>query len=250
MLDRRLCCLSSFFFVKHLLAGMQLIRTQRQLWPFVWKPLLASIAAYFVILIGGWFLIVPKLSHWLEQWILGIVAQTIGNVLYALIWIFFSGPIFVGIMGAFSGFLWEKLAVEVEKIHLGEVRSSDPDRNKAILDSIARLGLALFLAVGILFMGSFCFGIVGLVLAGWQGTIEFTGPAFARRGVFLGGQTTRIWKSRSTPGFLVGAGVISLVPLLNALLFPCMVAGGTLLCLEIEERDSLAEAPKPPIDSA
>jgi uncharacterized protein involved in cysteine biosynthesis len=65
------------------------------------------------------------------------------------------------------------------------------------------------------------------------GLLDYTAPAFLRRGLTLGPQWARLRHGfdRDTAAFALVAGLLSLVPLVGVLLLPGLVAGGTLLVL-------------------
>jgi hypothetical protein len=90
--------------------------------------------------------------------------------------------------------------------------------------------VSLFIAFATILLGWLFFGIVGVVLAGWLGLLDYTSNAFARRGILIDRQFSSVRKLPGWGGFLVSAGVVALFPFLNVLLLPALVAGGTILC--------------------
>jgi uncharacterized protein involved in cysteine biosynthesis len=76
--------------------------------------------------------------------------------------------------------------------------------------------------------------LASAVVAGVLGLVEFSAPAYARRGVLYPAQL-RVLRLRAALGFGVCTGLVSLLPLIFVLAMPAMVVGGTILCREGEK---------------
>jgi CysZ protein len=220
--------------------GMKLVLSVPRLWPYCWKPLLAALAVYVTLGVGVWLLVMPLLIRWLQwgsgaEWLVGILV----SVLILALWILLFSYVFVLLSSLFSSFLWDRLAEQVEIVDGGGASAVSLSRSALIMDALARFALALF--VGILAFG--CAFVIGpfapLLAAALLGLLDFTAPANLRRGRTLGAQWSRVFRRKSL-GFALTAGLLSLLPIVNVLLLPGLVAGGTLLMRTLEAEESSA----------
>jgi uncharacterized protein involved in cysteine biosynthesis len=88
--------------------------------------------------------------------------------------------------------------------------------------AICLLALALGAALG---------PIAGILGAGLVSLLDYTSPAFLRRGTTLGSQARLLLKKPDvhTLTFAVAAGLLSLIPFVGLFLAPSLIVGGTLL---------------------
>ena len=85
-------------------------------------------------------------------------------------------------------------------------------------------------AAFVAFFVGFIIPVVGpLLIAGYVATLDVTASAFARRGFLLKAQRKRFFQLKGWPVFLLIAGVFTLLPFVNAILLPILVAAGTLM---------------------
>ncbi len=218
--------------MEHILRGIGYVTTRRKLWPYVWGPMFVAALVFIGISILARWWLAPIFSDWIARTGLeSLTSGILGQVAFTLLWWLIASMLYVGIAGVLSAFLWERLSREIEILE-GTLPNPEARIGCAgtIWDTVIRSGISLFVGIAALLTGWLCFGIPGIVLAGWIGLLDFSSCAFARRGVLIGGQLRRIYGCKGWPGFLIGSGVISLFPLLNVLLLPALVAGGTLLC--------------------
>jgi len=73
-------------------------------------------------------------------------------------------------------------------------------------------------------------GWLGPVLGGILSLFDFTAPYMLRRNLTFGKQWGHVFKLQGWFGFAVFGGIITLIPLVNILMLPVMVAGGTIMC--------------------
>lgn len=202
---------------------------------YVSGPLLVAGLLFFAAMIGGYFVIVPPIAEWIRSWgVPGFVSDIGLFLLYATVWVVFSGAIFVTIVGSISAFLWDRLSLEVEERVRGVAVRKDPALPMVMLDSVVRILFAVVLSGMALFLGCITGGLAGVAAAGIIGLFDFTANAYIRRGVLFGEQRKRVLKARGWPAFAIGSGIVCSVPLLNVFSLPALVAGGTLMCLDAE----------------
>jgi uncharacterized protein involved in cysteine biosynthesis len=216
----------------HLVRGIRLVFAERRLRRYVWRPMLLAAAIFLAITVLAYLWVTPIVQGWIASVGLGgQMSAILGTVAFVLFWWFISSMLFVAIAGLLSSFLWERLSHEVEAMEgLLPHHEVKLGCGAAVYDTTIRGVLSLFVAVAALLLGWACFGIVGLLLTGWLGLMDYTSCSFARRGILVDRQFAAVYRLEGWRSFLIGAGFVSFFPILNVLLLPGMVAGGTLLC--------------------
>ncbi len=218
--------------MKYVLLGIVRVASDRTLWPYVVKPVVYGAAAYGALLALG----IVFLRPWIERWAamathptVSVLASAGGWIVFALLWVFLSNLIFMTLNGVFAGFVWDKLSERIESEERGSVAKCPLSPVQTMLDMVARIALATM--VGFLgWFASWILPMVGpLALVGALALIDFTGGVYLRRGMRLGAQLGSVWRLPGALGFAVGAGIVTLVPFANVLLFPGLVVGGTRL---------------------
>lgn len=210
--------------------GIALVFGNRRYWPFVAKPMLASTVIFFAIIVVGYTLLVPWGSARLEHLGLnGPISEATVRIAYLVLWWFLAGIVFVTMAGLLSSVLWDRLSER-------EVDPTPPNLStnfkEWLLDALPRTGFAC-----LIFCGTTCFFWllpVGIVLASWLCLYDYTASAYLRRGVSFPRQVTRVMKSKGWPTFALTCGALTLLPFINVLLLPALVAGGTLMVAEAE----------------
>jgi uncharacterized protein involved in cysteine biosynthesis len=140
--------------------------------------------------------------------------------------------------------LWEKLSLEVEFMTTGNRIETKLSTSKIVGDSVLRGSVALGVAMLSLCCGWTFFGIPAILLAGWMGLYDYTSSAYMRRGIVFADQPRQVRLLPGRFGFLVGSGLITLIPLLNVVMLPCLVAAGTLMVVEGEKGLPLPRGPQ------
>jgi uncharacterized protein involved in cysteine biosynthesis len=178
---------------------------------------------------------VPWIEGLLARWdLMPQVGFGVGSVLYAVAIWFFGGVLYLALSGVLSSLLWDRLSMEVERGIRGTAALQSVGCVGTLWDTVLRGTFSCAIAVASFAFGCCTFGIAGVLLAGWLGLLDYTASPFIRRGVLFTGQFGRVFSLKGWRSFAIGAGVITLAPLVNVLLLPAMVVGGTLLYLDSE----------------
>ena len=217
--------------------GIKLVFGDRRYWRYIAVPLAWSTAIFLAVIVLGYIALVP--------WFQGVIDARLGpnsaasgpasalvSVFYFVLWFFIAGFVFLTITSITSSFLWDDLSQKVEQQITG---SSAPKSTLKIpriaVDSISRGMFAIIMAILSLFCG-WVLPIVGPVLiAGWIGILDYTSPTFLRYNRTIGQQWSVATRMKGWFGFQIGAGLLSLIPLLNVILLPALVAGGTSMAV-------------------
>jgi uncharacterized protein involved in cysteine biosynthesis len=219
--------------MEHILEAGRLLARERRLWPFIWRPLAGSLVA-FVLLFGLGLYFVENLAgrYTRGQGNETLISAAVG-LAYAVLWIFVGAAVFLAIAALLSSFLWDRLSEEVELLTTGTRVEAKLPWSTVMADSVARLVFTVTLAI----VGICCAattGVGGWFIAGLIGLFDFTANAFLRRGVTLGGQFGRVFRLRGWLTFLLLGGLLTLLPFINVLLLPVMVAAGTIMVAKSE----------------
>lgn len=227
--------------MRHIVAGTSLVLKTPRLWKFIIQPFLVGVAAFIAVTVGSYFLIVPRLSAAIESRLhaneqVGQFVAWLTSGLYVALIILTSGMLYLAIVSFFSSMLWEKLSLEIELMQTGQRMETKMPVSKIISDSLIRGGVAIGVALLSLCCGWVFFGIPAVLMAGWMGLYDYTSSSYMRRGIVFVDQPSFVRRLPGRGGFLIGAGLITLLPLVNVLMLPCLVAGGTLMVIEGEGR--------------
>lgn len=217
--------------MSHLIKGIRYVFTERRLRPYVWGPMAIAGIVFLAITVLAYFWITPIAQDWIAR--MGIdraYGSILGSIAFFVLWWLISSVLYLGIAGILSSFLWERLSLEIERM---EGTLPNPEVKVGCggisYDTAIRAVISVAVALSALFLGWVCFGLVGILLVGWLGLMDYTSCAFARRGVLIDRQFKAVLSCQGWKSFLISAGVIALFPLFNVLLLPGLVAGGTLL---------------------
>jgi uncharacterized protein involved in cysteine biosynthesis len=217
--------------------GVRLIAGKPALWPYVWKPMALGAAVFAAVLCLAWFLVAPFIQGLVAGWgAPGWLGGVLAAGVYLAALFFFGGTIYLGLCGLLSAFLWDKLSLEVEKL----VSERPPQARLSFWvlcgDAIPRCVFSGLVAVSAFACGWLTFGIAAMALAGWLGLYDYTSCAYLRRGITFRRQFGEAFRCRAWPGFAATSGIVTLIPLLNVLMLPALVAGGTLMLVDSESR--------------
>jgi CysZ protein len=213
----------------HFFRGLALVFGDARLRAFAWKPLLQAGVLFAALLVLGGFLLVPWIAGWLEGLgLASVLAGLLGSGVFVAVWIWLGGTLYVALAGILSSFLWDKLSDEIE-VRAGStlVRKKLPV-SLIVRDTMSRACFSAAIAILALLFGWWCVP-VAVLLVGWLGLLDYTSCAFLKRGLAFGAQFGRVFRCRGWAGFALVCGIVSLVPLVNLLLLPAMVAGGALM---------------------
>lgn len=217
-------------FVEFILKGFSLVAQDQRLRKHIWTPALQSSALLFVLIIFSFFILQP-IAGWLTGMAgLAWLAGTAAGLLTFVLWWVLLGPVFFTIAMFLSSMSWDKLSLEVERrIRADEVPNHQLTFRTTTKEMIARLPRTIFVAVGCGLLSFVLFGIPSALLAGWQGSIDFTCPAFIRRNIRWPEQMKWVARMKERNGFAIGSAVLAYFPLINLLFLPALVAGGTMM---------------------
>jgi uncharacterized protein involved in cysteine biosynthesis len=218
----------------YVISGLGFIREHR-LGRYVWGPVLASLAIFVAVVVGGYMLLVPWLSGWLGGFGLAEgVGRLLAGAVYLVLWWFLAMTVFIGIVGLFSSFLWDRISIKVETVLRGEAAARGPGCAGQAFDSALRIMFAALIGILALLVGCITLGIGSVLLVGLLGLNDFTASYHVRRGILLPRQFGRMFRYRGWFGYMLSAGLLTLVPIVNVFMFPALVAGGTMMCLDSE----------------
>ncbi|MES2462388.1 MAG: EI24 domain-containing protein [Armatimonadota bacterium] len=222
------------------LRGIGLIARTPRLWPLCLGPLIGIFVLYLLLGGVGGLLLVPRLETWLSSLPNNGLFLIAAEVLAVLLWLVLFPFLFVLLGGVLFGMIFEPLSRATEEIVLGGSRpqtASPLTAGQLFGDTIARLALNATLGVGAFLLGFVLGPIPGVLAAATIGLLDYTSPAYLRRGVTLSPQSRQLFFRRpnaATVTFALVAGLLSLLPVVGVLLMPGLVAGGTLLVLRRE----------------
>jgi uncharacterized protein involved in cysteine biosynthesis len=210
--------------------ALRLFRQNRSLWSYAVVPVIGALILFIAVYMLGLLIAVPLFGSLTERWGWGdMVGQFGGAVLVTVVYVLAAGAIVVTLAGLLSGLLWDPLSKRAEITEFGEAPEAELPVGQRIFDTLVRLVFGGFIALLTLILGWAFFGVVGVLLTGTLGLIEYTSPAMARRGFLMPKQPSVAFKLKGWPGFLLIAGIVSIVPLLNVLAMPILVVAATIL---------------------
>jgi len=209
----------------------------RRYWRYVLIPWLWSVLIFVAVVIVGYFALVP--------WLQGVVDARLGgdsgasgflktliSITYIAIWFFLAGFVFITITSITSGFLWDELSQRIEEQITGQpAPKSTLSNGRIVVDSISRGLFSIAMAILSIFCGWVIPFVAPVLLAGWVGVLDYTSPAFLRYNRTVGLQWPVATKMKGWFGFQIVSGLLSLLPVVNVLLLPALVAGGTAMAV-------------------
>jgi CysZ protein len=234
----------------HVPAGFGFLLRRPGLWPFAALPAALAVLLVFLGLVAGVF-IGPRIE--------GRIAPAPGSVpvwvelpVSLLLWTALLGSgvfLGLGIALALASPVLDQLSRRVE----ARARGRAVDRGRGLRWEVGQAlrGSLYFLAAA---PGVFLLGLVPIVgpflSAAWGAraiAFQMTDPALTRRGLSFAEKRRwhRAWRAESV-GFGLTGMVGLLVPLANLLVGPALVAGGTLLVLDLEDLDEDRPRPEEP----
>ncbi|GAB4452593.1 MAG: hypothetical protein OHK0029_03800 [Armatimonadaceae bacterium] len=202
-------------------------------------PLLLSLAVYAGVGIFGGIFAIDFLDRFLDDtWL----AWT--RPILILLWLVLFPFLFTALAGVFFPMFFDRLSLAVEETVApgSTIPNAPPPLGTALRDTFARIVFNAFLTVGALLLSVFLpLGpIPWFIATGIIGLLDFSAPAFLRRGITLGPQTRHLLPpTGGTFGFAITAGLLLLIPIVGVFFLPGLVAGGTLLARK--------HSPDPPV---
>ena len=211
--------------------ALRLFARERGLWKYALRPVAWAALAYLIVvaLVAG---LGERVGEALAGRFGGPAAAggLVGAGTGLALSVVFGGAIYLALVGLISGFGFDRLSMEVEEREFGRAAGQPLGFVVGLGDGILRAVLAGFL------------GLVGLCLAAtvvgpWLIAsalilMDATAPALLRRGVGFGRQFGAARRLPGAASFALLSGLVILVPVLNVLALPILVAAGTILVTE------------------
>ena len=217
-----------------LLRGFGYVSRNPKLWRYAWGPVILTVLLYVALLVVLQVSIRPLVDRLAPDSIPVLSSlPVVGGIVLFLLWLVAANFVIIAISSLFSGLLWGKLSLTVEKDIFGDAPDVALGCLPQVKDLLWRLVQAAC-AVVVLIL----FGWLGLmasaVVSGFIGLVEFSAPAYARRGVVYPAQL-RVLRLRPALGFGIGAGLLSLLPFVFVFVMPALVVGATIMVRENEK---------------
>lgn len=227
--------------MRFILEGTALVFRTPRLWRFILQPLLIAALAFVFVTAGAYWLIVPPLNARIGSMIhpgqaLGDLLVFFTSGLYFGLVVLASGLLFLTFASFFSSAMWSGLSKEVERMTTGEAVDTKLTFSAIVGDSVSRGMFAIGVTLLSLCCGWTFFGLPAIFFAGYLGLHDYTSAAFLRRGVTFPEQISYTRHLPRRFGFLLSAGLLTLIPVVNVIMLPCLVAGGTLMVLAKERQ--------------
>jgi CysZ protein len=236
----------------HVPAGFGFLLRRPGLWPFAALPVVLAVVLVFAGLVLAVFVGARVEARFAPA--PGSVPVWVELPISLLLWTAILGSgvfLGLGVALALASPALEVLSSQVEARVRGQ-RPGASGRGTAWEALQALRGSLYFLAAA---PGVFLLGLVPLVgpflsvaWGGWALSFQMTDAALSRRGMTFADKRRwhRSWRAESL-GFGLAGMVGLLVPLANLILGPALVAGGTLLVLDLEDVDAEHTPPAAPV---
>jgi CysZ protein len=235
----------------HVPAGFAFLLRRPGLWLLAALPVLLAVGLMALGAVGGMYL-VPDAESLLAP-APGRAPEWIELPVSLLLWTAaVGGGIFLGLGLALllTAPLLDLLSRRVEARVRGQLGDRGRGLRFELLQSLRGAVYFLVAAPGVFLLG--LIPVVGpflsLLWGGHAMAYQMTDPALTRRGLAFADKRRwhRLWRAESE-GFGLAGMIGLLVPFANLLLGPALVAGGTLLVLDLEE---VLAPPGPPVPGA
>jgi CysZ protein len=231
----------------HVPAGFGFLLKRPRLWPLAALPVVLAVVLVVLGLVLGVFVGVKVEARFAPA--LGSLPEFVELPVSLLLWTATLGSgVFLGLgiaLGLASPIL-DRLSRQVEELARGRVGDSGKGMRWEVGQALRGSIYFLAAAPGVFLLG--LIPVVGPFLSvAWGGravAFQMTDSTLSRRGLAFPAKRDwhRTWRPESM-GFGLAGMVGLLVPFANLLLGPALVAGGTLLVLDLE--DLQAEGPRP-----
>jgi uncharacterized protein involved in cysteine biosynthesis len=189
------------------------LRTPR-LWPLCVAPIAAASVLYLVLGWLGWHFYGARLEE---------ISRLFAFLAYLVLFPF----VFYLLSSAFLGLVFDPLSRAVDDCP----QPTPPPFGTTLKDTLLRLLLNTTLGLIAFGLGFAVGPFAGVAAAALIGLLDYTSPAFLRRGKTLGPQARQLFTKPDLPvlSFGIVAGLLSLIPVVGLLLAPGLIVGGTLL---------------------
>jgi CysZ protein len=241
----------------HVPAGFAFLLRHPRLWPLAALPCLLAIVLFGLGALAG-LLLAPRLEASLlpEP---GQLPEWIALPATVLLWIATLGAgafLGLGMALALAAPLLDQLSRRVEALARGLAGDASPGLAFELRESLRGALYFLVSAPALFLLGlvPFLGPLLSLMWGARAVALQMTDPSLTRRGMSFADKRRwhRDWRAE-TQGFGLAGMLAFIVPLANLLLAPALVAGGTLLVLDLEDAAGPrpgAAASEPAADSA
>ncbi|CAN5613196.1 hypothetical protein BH11ARM2_BH11ARM2_21710 [soil metagenome] len=220
---------------------MTLLRRDRELRRLAFRPLRASLLAFIAVCVAVTLLLNSLFTRMAEA--VGLDPGPVAGVLGFLGALAVSGVLFVGLASVVGSLFLDRLTRETEARITGTV-PGQPAFGVQLGDTVKRLIFSLVMALLTLVAG-FVVPVAGPILvAGYTTTVDATGGSFLRRGIGLGRQMGRVFQLPGMFGFLLIAGLLSLVPFLNVFALPLTMTAAAIMAAHGLGQKALDKPPR------
>ncbi len=235
-----------------MLRGIRFLRSHRVLWKYAAAPVALSAAVFF----GSYFLIYRVYSRFaasLES------IHRFGEVLYYLalgmliaLLLLLSFFLFGKIVSALAAPFNDMISQKTEELSSGlqqeqpfSVSALFKDAGRSLVHAFKLLALYLALLVGSLVLllipgiGTFLYAAMVVLISALLFAFEYLGYSMDRRR-FSWQEKTKFFRTRleSVLGFGLGVVAVGYIPVVNVLLIPAAVIGGTLLFVDLTDGEA------------
>ncbi|RYG46020.1 EI24 domain-containing protein [bacterium] len=208
--------------------ALALLRRDAELRKLALRPMWASLLVFLVVFGLTIWLLAGLVTGLMTSLGVGALAGPLGVLAAIVAVVALSGMLFLTISSLVGSVFWDRLSRETEARVTGQFLP-DPPLAAQVGDTFKRVLFSLGMALLSLCSG-FLIPIAGpIAIAGFTATVDATGGSFFRRGIGLGGQLRRVLRLPGAIGFLIVAGVLSLVPFLNVAALPLTMTAGALM---------------------
>ncbi|WP_372758523.1 sulfate transporter CysZ [Litorivivens sp.] len=231
--------------INYLVRGFKMLR-EPGIRPFVILPLLVNVLIFGGLMTLGFELIgggIAAILAWLPEWLsfLSWILWPLAVVLVLAIAMYSFSTLANIIAAPFNGLLAEKVE---EKLTGKEVEARESFASalasfpRSIWREVQKLGYYLSFALLVLLLSFIPFispfsGVLWFLLGAWMLSLEYCDYAMDNRGLSFKESKRRIKAARGSTlpfGIMVMAG--TMVPIVNLLIMPAAVCGGTILWVE------------------
>jgi CysZ protein len=217
--------------MRPILRAVRLFSRERGLWKYAIRPLLWGVLAYALVLVAMTG-VGERLGEGISRWLGGntLIGGAIGAVAGLALSVVLAGAIYLALVGFISGFGFDKLSQEVEERVFGHSVGTSPSFAAGLSDTIGRAVMAVVL--GIIALCGAGTLVIPWLIASFLALMDFTAPALLRRNVSLGRQFSIARRLPDALGFALVSGVLILIPVINVLSLPILVAAATIIVAE------------------
>lgn len=239
--------------MRFIFAGTSLVMRTPKLWRFIIQPLLTALTIFVSLAVLSYWLIVPRIAELLRHPFgrdhspaENAGTTLMANALFISLFVVTSGSLYLLLVSISSSTQWGRLSMEVELVTTGRRIEAKLSAGALLSDTVARGFHALFVTSLSLCCGWTLFGLPSILLAGYLGCHDYTAAAYLRRGVIFREQRELVKRLPAEMSFALLGGLLTLLPVVNVLMLPCLVTAGTLMVIESERVSATKrDAPSP-----